>query len=78
MREYLFDDWNSVVHAVYGVIAALLVFKGYGVISVILFFVYLVYELLEPERPVATVGDVVEFMVGYIIASMVVGGIVGI
>lgn len=36
----------------------------YGLVVVL---IYLVYEVREKEAPVATVGDVVEFLVGYVV-----------
>ncbi|AIU69089.1 hypothetical protein TEU_01345 [Thermococcus eurythermalis] len=36
----------------------------YGLVVVL---IYPVYEVREKEAPVATVGDVVEFLVGYVI-----------
>lgn len=71
MRDYLFDDWRSIFHGLYGVLGALLVFKGFGAISAIMFVIYLLYELSEQERPVATVGDVFEYVIGYLLADMV-------
>lgn len=72
MREYLFDDRNSIVHAVLGFIVALM---GSGsviwkIIATILLMIYVVYEVFEVERSVATVGDVVEFAVGFMIGAL--------
>jgi len=72
MREYLFDDRNSIVHAVLGFIVALM---GSGsviwkIIATILLMIYVVYEVFEIERSVATVGDVVEFTVGFMIGAL--------
>lgn len=69
MREYLFDDWRSVFHAVFGFIISLFG-KSIPMISALLIIVYVVYEALEKERAVATVGDVVEFMIGFMIGSL--------
>ena len=35
--------------------------------GLVIFLVYLVYEVREKEAPVATVGGVVEFLVGYVV-----------
>ena len=69
MREYLFDDWCSIFHTVFGFIIALFG-KDIPVISAILIIAYVVYEIMEKERAVATVGDVVEMMVGFMIGSL--------
>jgi len=60
-RLYLFDDKRSVLHTVLGFASAFLLIYG-----LVVFFIYLVYEVREKEAPVATVGDVVEFLVGYV------------
>jgi len=62
MDKYLFDDLGSVWHAVLGFITAFFLPLAVA-LAVILIFT--VYEVREPEDPVATVGDVVEFMVGF-------------
>ena len=72
MREYLFDDRNSIFHAVLGFIVALM---GSGsviwkIIATILLMMYVVYEVFEIENPIATVGDIVEFAVGFMIGAL--------
>ena len=61
-RLYLYDDRRSVLHTVLGFASAFLLVYGLAV-----FLIYLVYEVREKEAPVATVGDVVEFLVGYVV-----------
>lgn len=73
MRTYLFDDRNSVIHAVFGYILAML--SKYGgvvakVLSIIAFILFVVYEANEPENPSSTVGDIEEFIVGFVIGLM--------
>ncbi|NJE01840.1 hypothetical protein [Thermococcus sp. JdF3] len=60
-RLYLYDDKRSVFHTVLGFASAFLLV--YGLVVLIL---YLVYQVREKEYPVATVGGVVEFLVGYV------------
>ncbi|AIU70200.1 hypothetical protein TEU_07560 [Thermococcus eurythermalis] len=65
-RLYLYDDKRSVLHTVLGFASAFLLIYGLAV-----FLIYLVYEVREKEAPVATVGDVVEFLVGYVVGLAV-------
>jgi len=65
-RLYLFDDKRSVLHSILGFASAFLLVYG-----LVVFFIYLVYEVREKEAPVATVGDVVEFLIGYVIGLAV-------
>lgn len=60
-RVYLFDDRNSLFHAVLGFFSAFLL--GWSLLVLVIFTAY---EVREPEDPTATVGDVVEFLLGYI------------
>lgn len=66
MREYIFDDWGSVWHSILGFILGVLSKKYYWFV-LIMTVVYIVYQCLEKERPVSTVGDIVEFLVGYVL-----------
>lgn len=72
MREYLFDDRNSIVHAVLGFIVALMSSGSviWKIIATILLMIYVVYEVFEIERSIATVGDIVEFAVGFMIGAL--------
>ena len=71
MKTYLFDDKRSVWHAVMGFISA--VIPCYLGIPVIMG--YAIYEVMEPENPVATVGDLVEFIIGFMIGVTIrIGG----
>jgi len=60
-RMYLYDDRRSVLHSILGFASAFLLVYG-----LVILLIYLVYEVREKEAPVATVGDVVEFLVGYV------------
>lgn len=66
-RLYLFDDKRSVWHAFLGFLAAFTL--AYGLVILLL---YTIYQVREKEAPVATVGDVVEFLIGYVYGLAVV------
>lgn len=66
-RLYLFDDKRSIWHAFLGFLTAFTL--AYGLVILLL---YTIYQVREKEYPVATVGDVVEFLVGYIYGLAVV------
>ena len=71
MKTYLFDDKRSIWHAVLGFFVG--VFPWYLAVPVVLG--YTVYEVKEPEDPTATVGDMVEFIIGFIIGIVIrIGG----
>ena len=61
METYLFDDRDSIIHAVLGFIFVLL-----PLIGILGWPVFVYYEWQEFEDPVATVGDVLEAVVGMI------------
>ncbi|AHL23874.1 hypothetical protein BD01_2287 [Thermococcus nautili] len=60
-RLYLYDDKRSVFHTVLGFASAFLLIYG-----LVVFISYLVYEVREKEAPISTIGDVVEFIIGYV------------
>lgn len=60
-RLYLFDDKRSVLHALLGFATAFTLTWG-----IVILFLFTLYQIRENESPVATVGDVVEFLIGYI------------
>ena len=66
MRTYLFDDWRSVLHGVFGILVVFLSLFGlFGkLVGLVGLLGFVWYEVNEPEVAVATVGDVVEFLVG--------------
>lgn len=66
-RLYLFDDRRSILHALLGFASAFLLAHG-----LLILLIYTVYEVRENETPVSTVGDVVEFLIGYVYGLAVV------
>lgn len=72
MREYIYDDRNSAMHSIMGMVVAgafrqSLWLRLIGVLMMILFAIY---ETREPEPAVSTVGDFVEFIFGFIVGVM--------
>lgn len=57
----MFDDKRSIFHAMLGFLTAFLL-----QFSLIVILAYVFYQVRERENPVATVGDVVEFLIGYV------------
>ena len=66
-RLYLYDDKRSVLHTVLGFLSAFILVWG-----LLILVIFTVYEVREKEAPVATVGDVVEFLIGYVYGLAVV------
>ncbi|ALM76472.1 hypothetical protein [Thermococcus barophilus] len=66
-REYIFDDKRSIWHAFLGFISAFAL-----VYSLLVLLIYTVYQIREKEKPVSTLGDIVEFLIGYIYGLAVV------
>jgi len=67
MDTYLFDDVDSVWHAVLGFLVG--AFAPF-LLGAFIILVFLVYEVEEPENPISTVGDVVEFMSGFMLGVL--------
>lgn len=67
VREYLFDDWCLVFYVFFGFV---LVF--FLVWSLVVLVMFILYEISELEKLVVILGDVVEFLVGYIYGLVVV------
>jgi len=66
-REYVFDDKRSLWHAFLGFVSAFAL-----VYSLLILLIYTVYQIREKEKPASTLGDIVEFLVGYIYGLAVV------
>ena len=60
-RLYLYDDKRSILHTLIGFLSAFTLAWG-----LVILVIYTLYEIREEESPVATLGDVVEFIIGYI------------
>jgi len=71
MKTYLFDDKRSLGHAVFGFISAIVPFW----LGIIIIISYTIYEVKEPENAVSTVGDLMEFVVGFMLGIMIRLGI---
>jgi hypothetical protein len=65
VREYLFDDKDSIIHFILGAITPFILPIGF-----LVYFVFLIYEVLEPENPVSTLGDVIEYHSGLLFALL--------
>lgn len=63
MKTYLYDDRNSIIHSVLGFIIPFLP----HLIGLLIFLIFLIYEVQEKENPISTVGDVVEFLCGFVL-----------
>ncbi|WP_324735312.1 hypothetical protein VFC49_09200 [Thermococcus sp. SY098] len=66
-REYIFDDKRSLWHAFLGFVSAFAL-----IYSLLILLIYTVYQIREKEKPTATLGDIVEFLIGYIYGLAVV------
>ena len=66
-QTYLYDDRNSLIHSALGFIAPFLPY----LIGLVVFLAFLIYEVREPENPICTVGDVVEFLCGFVVGLYV-------
>ncbi|NJE13872.1 hypothetical protein, partial [Thermococcus sp. LS2] len=60
-REYIFDDKRSLWHTFLGFISAFTL--AYSIVILLLFTLY---QVREREKPTSTLGDVVEFVIGYV------------
>ena len=61
MKEYIFDDRNSIIHFALGTITPFTKLLG-----VLIFLSFLIYETLEIENPVSTLGDFIEYVMGFL------------
>lgn len=76
-RVYLFDDKRSLWHVVLGFLSAFTL--AYSLAILLLFTLY---QIRERENPVSTLGDVLEFIIGYIyglvvLVWLIIRGVVG-
>jgi len=72
-RWLIFDDRYSLIHTLLGVILRLGATEGLigKVCSVIALTAFIAYEVLENDE-VMTLGDVMEALIGYVLADVVV------
>ncbi len=61
MKTYLFDDRNSLIHALLGLLFALI-----PILGAVGWPAFVYYEWQEPEDPVSTIGDIWEAGIGFI------------
>lgn len=67
----IFDDWKSILHTVFGLIAGLL-YPIHSYIPVMLLVVYVTYEFSTSKNIVEAICDIVEFIVGLVLAIIVI------
>jgi len=61
MKKQLFDDKKSIAHTLLGFISAFTL-----VYSLIILLLFILYQIREREKGIYTLGDVMEFVIGYI------------
>jgi len=67
MQVEIFDDWRSIVHVIVGGVSPL-----FPLISII-FFVYEIAEYLVKHEDIrCTIGDIVEFSIGFTAIGLLV------
>jgi len=70
MGHAVFDDIYSVGHAALGFAARFLAWRT-PYASAVLIIVYIIYEVLELEKKANKLGDFVEFLLGYVLADVI-------
>lgn len=58
---YIFDDYKSIIHFFAGLISACIPF-----LNVIIILIYILYQLSEDEPVIRKIGDIQEFILGFI------------
>jgi len=71
-RWLIFDDKYSLLHSLLGVIVRIGASRNLicKVASVIALVAFIMYELIEVEDEVMTLGDLVETLIGYVLADI--------
>ena len=69
-REYVFDDPNSIIHTIYGFALPFVALKSW-LVATLLFWAFVLYEAVEKENPVSTLGDFTEFELGVLSALII-------
>jgi len=59
------------IHLLAGVIVKVAKFYGYGIWSIVIFIIYLLYQAVEKEVEVESYKDYIEFILGYLLAEVV-------
>lgn len=70
MNEYIFDDPHSIIHSILGLITPIIAQKLLPP-AIAIIIVFTAYEATEKENPVSTIGDFVEFLIGFAIGVLV-------
>jgi len=63
---YVFDDKRSVFHFILGLVLYSICLPNYYLITELVTLVFIIYEATEPENPIGTLGDFIEFILGAI------------
>jgi len=63
---YVFDDKRSIFHFVLGLVLYSICLPNFSLITELVTLVFIIYEATEPENPIGTLGDFVEFILGAI------------
>jgi len=71
-RWLIFDDKYSFLHSFLGVILRIGAIEGLigKVCSVIGFTTFLMYELIDNDNEIETLGDVIELIIGYVLTDI--------
>ena len=59
------------IHLLVGVIVKVAKFYGYGIWSIVIFIIYLLYQAVEKEVEVESYKDYIEFILGYLLAEVI-------
>jgi len=71
LTAVVFDDAYSILHAVLGAVVRLI--KYYNIpLALVIIITFIIYQIRESEKDVYTLGDVLEFLVGYVIADVII------
>jgi hypothetical protein len=70
VREYIFDDKGSIVHSILGMITPIIAQKML-LLALFLILAFTVYESVEPENPISTIGDFTEFIIGFLLGLLI-------
>jgi len=76
MKKYIFDDDDSVIHFMVGLILSLSLVLSPGLIVLVLLvdMAFAFYEVHEKENPVSTIGDFMEYAFGRVVGLTITIG----